>query len=100
MARRPDLPAEPPTPDWTDPPAGAPLDALLGSYGVPAGHFDELRDEHGTLRPHWQSFAREASDLSAEIRGLLTDSGFGDLGWTRIGQERAVLILRDAGTGR
>src|SRR5262245_32262739 len=66
MARRPDGPAEPPTPDWMDPPAGAPFEALLGSYDVPAGHFDELRNDDGTLRPHWQRFAREAGDLSAE----------------------------------
>ncbi|HXJ81782.1 MAG TPA: circularly permuted type 2 ATP-grasp protein [Candidatus Methylomirabilis sp.] len=66
MARRPDVPAEPPTPDSTDPPPAADLGTHLGSYRVPGGHWDELLDDRRALRPHWQSFAREAGDLSPE----------------------------------
>jgi uncharacterized circularly permuted ATP-grasp superfamily protein/uncharacterized alpha-E superfamily protein len=66
MARRPDGPVEPPTPDWTDPPAGADVGALLGSYRVPDGHFDEMLDASRALRPHWQRFVRGAGDLSTE----------------------------------
>jgi uncharacterized circularly permuted ATP-grasp superfamily protein len=40
--------------------------ALLPSYRVPAGHFDELLDGEGALRPHWQSFVRRAGTLTAE----------------------------------
>jgi uncharacterized circularly permuted ATP-grasp superfamily protein/uncharacterized alpha-E superfamily protein len=40
------------------------LDALLASYTVPAGHFDELLGADGTLRAPWQQFAAHAGDLS------------------------------------
>jgi uncharacterized circularly permuted ATP-grasp superfamily protein/uncharacterized alpha-E superfamily protein len=64
MARRPDGPVAPPSPQLTGLPAG--LEPLLNSYRVPCGHFDELLDAGGALRPHWQRFAREAGDLGGE----------------------------------
>jgi len=60
MARRQDVPVEPPTPDSAD------LRLLLDSYRVPGGHFDELLGAGRALRPHWLGFVREAGDLSAE----------------------------------
>jgi uncharacterized circularly permuted ATP-grasp superfamily protein/uncharacterized alpha-E superfamily protein len=46
---------------------GAGLGALLSSYAVPEGHFDELLDGDGerTPRPWWDAFASQAEDLSA-----------------------------------
>jgi uncharacterized circularly permuted ATP-grasp superfamily protein/uncharacterized alpha-E superfamily protein len=60
MARRQDVPVEPPAPDSAD------LQPLLHSYRVPGGHFDEFLDAGRALRPHWPAFVREAGDLSAE----------------------------------
>ncbi|MFN2425788.1 MAG: circularly permuted type 2 ATP-grasp protein [Candidatus Binatia bacterium] len=36
------------------------------SYFVPDGHYDEVRDRAGFLRPVWQSFVEHAGDLSPE----------------------------------
>lgn len=40
------------------------LDSLLSGYSVPHGHFDELREPDGTVRPWWASFAAHAGHLS------------------------------------
>src|SRR5687768_4435471 len=56
---------------------------LLKDYTVPAGHFDELRDERGALRPHWAPFADRAGALTpaelnraeARIARQLNDNG-------------------------
>ena len=45
-------------------PAVSGLASLADRYGVPAGHFDELRDG-GTLRPEWREFAEAADELDA-----------------------------------
>jgi len=42
------------------------LAALMPSYAVPEGHFDELRDDGRALRPHWHSFAAQVRDVRAE----------------------------------
>jgi len=42
------------------------LDAIRASYAVPAGHFDELLDSTGAVRPHWSRFARHAGGLSPD----------------------------------
>ncbi len=42
------------------------LTALLGRYGVPNGHFDEVLDEQRALRPSWELFAAHAGQLSAD----------------------------------
>ena len=39
---------------------------LLRHYAVPAGHFDELLDASGALRPHWAAFAGRTTDLSPD----------------------------------
>jgi uncharacterized circularly permuted ATP-grasp superfamily protein/uncharacterized alpha-E superfamily protein len=36
------------------------------SYQVPAGHYDEVRGEDGTLRAPWERFAARAGDLGDE----------------------------------
>jgi len=41
------------------------MSRLLPDYSVPDGHFDELRDPDGTLRPVWHTFAASETDLSA-----------------------------------
>lgn len=40
------------------------LTPLLDAYEVPAGHFDELRDLDGALRPAWSTFAASEAELS------------------------------------
>ena len=50
----------------TPPQAAAGLAALLESYRVPEGHYDEVRTPAGTLRPQWQSFVSHAGPLGAE----------------------------------
>jgi len=40
------------------------LKFLTAANGID-GHFDELLDETGALRPHWQAFVRHAGDLGA-----------------------------------
>jgi uncharacterized circularly permuted ATP-grasp superfamily protein/uncharacterized alpha-E superfamily protein len=42
------------------------LAALVHAHAVPQGHYDELFDEHGALRPAWQRFSAHAGSLSAE----------------------------------
>jgi uncharacterized circularly permuted ATP-grasp superfamily protein/uncharacterized alpha-E superfamily protein len=39
---------------------------LIRGYAVPAGHYDEVRDPHGGLRPQWESFVAQAGQLGAE----------------------------------
>jgi uncharacterized circularly permuted ATP-grasp superfamily protein/uncharacterized alpha-E superfamily protein len=41
------------------------LDPLLTGYSVPHGHFDELLERDGTVRPWWASFAAHARYLNA-----------------------------------
>ncbi len=41
------------------------LGPLLTGYSVPRGHFDELLEPGGTVRPWWASFAAHAGNLSA-----------------------------------
>ncbi len=43
----------------------APSPALVRGYRVPAGHYDELRDADGSLRPHWRAFFAHAGSLEA-----------------------------------
>jgi uncharacterized circularly permuted ATP-grasp superfamily protein/uncharacterized alpha-E superfamily protein len=58
-AERPDTHLDLPAPDQA-----AVLKELLTSADGMEGHFDEVLDHTGTLRPHWQAFARHAGDLS------------------------------------
>lgn len=37
---------------------------LLRAYRAPAGHYDELQQSPGVLRPHWQGFAERAGDIT------------------------------------
>jgi uncharacterized circularly permuted ATP-grasp superfamily protein/uncharacterized alpha-E superfamily protein len=44
---------------------------LLARYRPPAGHFDEIHDASGELRPHWSSFADAARSIGPEeLRGV------------------------------
>jgi uncharacterized circularly permuted ATP-grasp superfamily protein/uncharacterized alpha-E superfamily protein len=38
---------------------------LLSGYRVPEGHFDEMREASGELRPHWRRFVEQAGALEA-----------------------------------
>src|SRR5262245_59293977 len=62
MPSRPPTAVGPPTSDRAAPDLGG----LLPSYRVPAGHFDELLDGEGALRPHWGRFVGRAGPLGAE----------------------------------
>lgn len=42
------------------------LRPLLADYAVPAGCYDELLDEHGSLRPAWEAFARHTPALGGD----------------------------------
>jgi uncharacterized circularly permuted ATP-grasp superfamily protein/uncharacterized alpha-E superfamily protein len=46
--------------------SGVTLAPLLSTYAPPAGHWDELRDDTGALRPSWARFADSVGDLGAE----------------------------------
>ena len=37
---------------------------LLRHYRAPSGHYDELQQAPGILRPHWAAFAERAGDIS------------------------------------
>ena len=43
-----------------------PLGALLRSYRVPSGHYDELLEAPGRPRPHWAAFFAHAGGLGPE----------------------------------
>jgi len=67
MPSRPDPSTGRPVPNRAGAHAERPgLDAILASYAAPAGHFDELMDGAGALRPHWQSFAGHTAELGAD----------------------------------
>jgi len=46
--------------------AAAGFPDLLADYTVPHGHFDEVRQPDGSLRPHWQSFVDHAGPLGPD----------------------------------
>ena len=59
MPSRPDPSIGRPVPERAGAHAERPgLDAILASYAAPAGHFDELMDGAGAVRPHWQALRR------------------------------------------
>jgi uncharacterized circularly permuted ATP-grasp superfamily protein len=43
-----------------------PVTSLLRNYRVPAGHYDELLEAPGRLRPHWAAFFAHTGDLGPE----------------------------------
>jgi uncharacterized circularly permuted ATP-grasp superfamily protein/uncharacterized alpha-E superfamily protein len=44
---------------------GSALGALLTEHSAPEGHFDELLESPGRLRPHWAAFAERAAGIGA-----------------------------------
>ena len=75
-----DMTPDDPTDDPTDSPAGR----LTAGYAHVAGIFDEMMDDGGAIRPHWQAFHDGLGTMSpAEIAN----------GW-----ENAERIIRENGT--
>jgi len=71
MASRPDPSVGRPTPDRAGARADRPsLDAILAAHAAPAGHFDELRDGAGAMRPSWQRFTGHAPWLGVDALGI------------------------------
>ena len=72
MPSRPDPSIGRPVPDRAGAHAERPgLDAILASYAAPAGHFDELMDGAGAVRPHWRRFAGHTPGLGADALGAV-----------------------------
>ena len=72
MPSRPDPSIGRPVPDRAGAHAERPgLDAILTSYAAPAGHFDDLMDGAGVVRPHWRGFAGHTPGLSADALGAV-----------------------------
>lgn len=71
------------SPTGVEPRPDSPLGEMLRDYRCPAGHYDELRDGSGALRPHWTAFVGHArwtgpEDFAREQRrvaGQLHDNG-------------------------
>ena len=47
------------------------LATILASYAAPPGHFDELMDGAGAVRPHWRRFADHTPGLSSDALGAV-----------------------------
>src|ERR1700741_5610669 len=43
---------------------------LLDRYAVPTGHFDEVHDAGGALRPHWAAFADATKNIGPTALGV------------------------------
>src|SRR5262245_60222097 len=39
---------------------------LLRGYAAPQGHFDEVRDRRGELRPYWEAFAAASETIGPD----------------------------------
>ena len=84
------------TPDTpTDYPAGDFACRLMGGYGKVAGVYDEMMDESGAIRPHWQSFLGGLGAMSP----LEIENGWDNA--ERIIQENGTTynVYQDAGDG-